>query len=141
MKFNRWDVSVLHCSLFASCFSYFTVNISKDFCVMAVAKEKSRLVLLNVVPTSRPAPLANAAVEIPPVITVGVIRPISTMLAIALSHFMFFASHSRTWISCRKYASISVNFLSDMFEAPVEPQSLNLDIFCFFIIVLLMSFI
>ena len=71
-------------------------NISKDFCVMAVAKEKSRLVLLNVVPTSRPAPLANAAVEIPPVITAGVIRPISTMLAIVLSRFMFFASHSRT---------------------------------------------
>ena len=50
------------------------VKVLKDFRVMTVAKEKSRLVLLRVMPRGRPTPLANAALEIPSVITVDVIR-------------------------------------------------------------------
>ena len=44
---------------------------------MAVARERSRLVLLKAIPTGNPTPLANAAIEIPPVITVDLIRPCS----------------------------------------------------------------
>ena len=96
VKFIRGDISVLHClwndigyafgydgydidllwanSLITSCFSCFTVKNLKYFCVMAVARERSRLVPLKAIPTGNPTPLANAAIEIPPVITVDVIR-------------------------------------------------------------------
>ena len=57
-------------SLIASCFSSFTVKVLKDFRVIAVARERSRLVQLKAMPTGNPTPMANAAVEIPPVITV-----------------------------------------------------------------------
>ena len=52
----------------------FTVKILKDFHVMAVAREKRRLVPLNTIPTGRLAPLANAAIETPSVMTVDVIN-------------------------------------------------------------------
>ena len=55
-------------SLIASCFSCFTVTILKDFRVTVVARERSRLAPLRVIPT--PTPLANAVINIPPVITV-----------------------------------------------------------------------
>ena len=67
---------------------------------MIVAREKSRLVKLKAMPTGRLTPLANAPIEIPSVITVDVIRPMSTMTVIVLNHF----------ISSSKYASTSVNF-------------------------------
>ena len=41
---------------------------------MAVARERSRLVPLKAIPTGNPTPLANAAMLIPPVTTVDVIR-------------------------------------------------------------------
>ena len=49
---------------------------------MAVAKEKRRLVTVKAMPTGRPAPLENAAIETPPVITVDIIRPVPTVLVI-----------------------------------------------------------
>ena len=73
----------------ASCFSYFTVKVLKDVRVMAVARERSRLVPM---PTGRPTPLAKAAVAIPPVITVDLINPVSTMPVIALNRFIFFGN-------------------------------------------------
>ena len=88
---------------------------------MVVAREESRLVPLNAVPTGRPAPLANAAIETPPVITVDVIRPVSTMLVTVLNGFISFAGRSRTSISSSKSSPVSVNFLNDMFEDSVEP--------------------
>ena len=96
-------------SLIASCFSCFTVKILEDFHVMAVARERSRLVPLKAIPTGNPTPLANAEIEIPPVITVDVIRPVSTIPVIVLNRFIFLAICSRTSISLRKYASISDN--------------------------------
>ena len=57
---------------------------------MAVARETSRLVPLKAMPTGTPTPLANAAIGIPPVITVDVIRPVSTMPVIVLNRFIFF---------------------------------------------------
>ena len=99
-------------SLIASCFSYFTVKILKDFRVMAVARERNRLVHLKAIPTGNPTPLANVAIDIPPVITVDVIRPVSTIPVIVLNRFIFLAICSRTSISLRKYASISLNLFN-----------------------------
>ena len=92
-------------SLIASCFSCFTVKVLTDFRVMIVAREKNRLVKLKAMSTGRLTPLANDPIEIPLVITVDVIRPVSTMAVIVLNRF----------ISSSKYASTSVNFLGDMF--------------------------
>ena len=76
---------------------------------MAVAREKSRLVPLKAIPTGNPSPLANAAMLIPPVITVDVIRSVSTISVIVLNCFIFLAICSRISISLRNYASISDN--------------------------------
>ena len=99
-------------SLIAWCFPCFTVNILKYFCVMAVAREISRLVPLKAIPTGNRTPLANAAILIPPVITVDVVRPVSTIPMIVLNRFVFLTICSRTSISLRKYASISLNLFS-----------------------------
>ena len=56
---------------------------------MTVARERSRLVPLMAMPTGRPTPLANAAIEIPPVITVDVIKPVSLIPVIVLNRFIF----------------------------------------------------
>ena len=88
---------------------------------MAVARERSRLVPVKGIATSNPTPLANAAIEIPPVITVDVIRPVSRIPVIVLNRFIFLAIRSRTSISSRKKTSISVNFLSNMFVVLVVP--------------------
>ena len=98
---------------------------------MTIGSERSRLVPHKAMPTGRPTPLANAAIEIPPVITVDEIRPASTMHVIVLNRFNFLTIHSRTLISSSKYASISINFLRDMFVVLVVSQGLNLDKFCF----------
>ena len=56
---------------------------------MAVARERSRLVPLKAIPTGNPTPLANATMLIPPVITVDVIRSVSTIHLIVVNHFIF----------------------------------------------------
>ena len=99
-------------SLITSYFSCFTVKILKDFRVMAVSRERSRLVQLKAIPTDNPTTLTNAAIEIPPVITVDVIRPVSTIPVIVLNRFIFLAICSRTSISSRKNASISDNLFN-----------------------------
>ena len=108
-------------SLMALCFPCFREKVLKDFHVMIVVRERSRLVPLKTMPTGRSILRANASIEIPPVITVDVIRPVSTMSVIVLYRFIFLAIRSRTSISSSKYASISVNFLSDMFVVFVVP--------------------
>ena len=75
--------------------------------------EKSRLIPLNAIPTGKPTPLANAEIETPPAITVDVIRLISTMLVNLWNRYIIWASRSQTLTSSSKYASISVNFLSN----------------------------
>ena len=89
VKFSGGDISILHSwemilamlsdllwgsSLIASYFSCFMVKILKEFRVMAVARERSRLVALKEIPTGNPIPLANAAILISSVTTVDVIR-------------------------------------------------------------------
>ena len=82
---------------------------------MSVARERSGLVPLKAMATSRPTPLENAAIETPAVITVDVLRSVSTMLMVVLNRFIFLATRSRTSGSPSKYASVSVSFLGDMF--------------------------
>ena len=52
---------------------------------MTVAREKSRLVPPKAIPTGNPMSLANAAIDIPQVITGDVIRPVSTKPVIILN--------------------------------------------------------
>ena len=92
-------------SLIALCFSCFTVKILKDFHVMAVARERSRLVPPKAKPTGDPTPMANPVIDIPPVITIDVIRPVSTIPVILMNRFIFLVICSQTSISLRKYAS------------------------------------
>ena len=82
---------------------------------MTAARERISLVPLKAMSTGRRAQLANVVIEIPPVITVDVIEPVSTIPVIVLNRFIFLAILSRTSILSRKNASISVSFLSDMF--------------------------
>ena len=79
---------------------------------MTVARERSRLVSLKAMPTGKPTPLANAAIEIPPVISVDVIGPVSTTPVIVLNRFIFLSIRSGTSILSGKYNSISVNFFN-----------------------------
>ena len=88
---------------------------------MTAAREIISLVPLKAMSTGRRAQLANVAIEIPPVITVDVIEPVSTIPVIVLNRFIFLAILSRTSILSRKNASISVSFLSDMFVVLVVP--------------------
>ena len=59
--------------------------------MMNFARERSKLVPLRAMPTGRPTLLAKAAIEIPPVITVDVIRLVSAIPAIFLNRFIFLA--------------------------------------------------
>ena len=59
---------------------------------MTVARERSRLVPLKAMPIGRPTPPANAAIEIPPVINVDVIKPVSRIPVIVLNRFIFLQS-------------------------------------------------
>ena len=111
------------------CFSCFTVKILKDFRVMTVTSERSRVVPPKAAPTGRPKPLANAALEIPPVIAVDVIRPVSTIPVIVINRFIFLAIRSRTSISSRKNVSIQLIFAADMFVVLLVLKGLNLDKF------------
>ena len=63
----------------ASCFSCIMVKVLKDFRVMTITGERRRLVPLKTMATGRPTPLGNAAIETPLLITVDVVRPVSTM--------------------------------------------------------------
>ena len=83
--------------------------------MITVARERSRLIPLRAIPTDRRRSLVNAAIKIPSVITIDVIRPVSTMSVIVLNCFIFLAIRSRTSVSSSKYVSTSVSFLSDMF--------------------------
>ena len=61
----------------------------KDFCVMTGARERSRLIPLKVMPTGKSKPLENASIEIPPVITADVIRPVCTIPMIVMNRSTF----------------------------------------------------
>ena len=79
---------------------------------MAVARERIMLVPLKAIPTGNSTALENAAMLIPPVITIDVIRPVFTIPGILLNRFIFLANCSRTSISLRKYASLLDNLFN-----------------------------
>ena len=80
---------------------------------MQVTREEARLVTSKAMATCNPTPLANAVVEIPPLITADVIRLLSTIPVIVLNRFwVFFAFCSQTSISPKKYVSISLNLFN-----------------------------
>ena len=80
---------------------------------MQVTREEARLVTSKAMATCNPTPLANAVVEIPPLITADVIRLLSTIPVIVLNRFwVFFAFCSQTSISPKNYASISLNLFN-----------------------------
>ena len=97
-------------SLMESCFCCFTAKVLKDFRVIAIASKRNKLVPHKIMPKGKPIPMANAAIEIPPVITADVIQPVSTIPVIVLNRFIFLVIRSCTSISSRKSASVSVNF-------------------------------
>ena len=145
-------ISVMLSNLFwtsseiASCFSCITVSILKSFRIIALGGEKSWQASINAIPEDYPAPLEDTAIEAPPVINVGLIRPASSRLVIVLTVsnlvprtsfrykrkvkkrrmelncFIFFAYLSQTSISSSKYASVSERFWSDMFVVFVVLQ-------------------
>ena len=78
----------------------------KDCHVITFGKEKRRLVPLNAIPTGKSTPLANEAMETPPVIIVDVIRPASVTLVNVLNRFIIF---------CQPFSSIQLIFSSYMF--------------------------
>ena len=59
---------------------------------MAVPRERSRLVPLKAIPKGNPTPRENAAMLIPPVVTVDVISAVSTIPVIVLNRFIFFGN-------------------------------------------------
>ena len=67
----------------------------KDFRVIVVARERIKLVPLKAMPMGNPTPLANASIDIPPVINVDVIKRVSTIPVIVLNRFFFLAIRSR----------------------------------------------
>ena len=101
-------------SLLESYFSYFTIKVSKDFSVIAVPRERSKLVPLKAMLTGNPTPLANAAIDIPPVITVDFIKPVSTIPVIILNRFIFLAIRSRASIFSKKMPLFRTISSSDM---------------------------
>ena len=88
---------------------------------MAVAKERSRLVQPKAIPTGSPTPLASATIEIPPVITVDVIRPLSTIPLIVLNRFIFLAFVHELQFHQRNMSQSQTICLSNMFVVLAVP--------------------
>ena len=83
------------------------VKILKDFRVTAAGIEKCPPYSIT---TGQPAPVANTAIETATVITVDVIRPVSSTLATALNRFIFYGQPFRNFSFIKAYPSNSVNF-------------------------------
>ena len=71
------------------CFSWATIETLRYFRVAGAIKEKGRLTLPRAILTGSPTPLANAAMDIPPVSTVDVSRLVSLMLNIVMDRLIF----------------------------------------------------
>ena len=59
-----------------SCFSRLTRRGLEDFRMAVVITERNRLAPPKAIPAGNPTPFANAAIDIPPVIAVNVIRSV-----------------------------------------------------------------
>ena len=97
-------------TIMALCFPCFAVWPLENFRVATVKREKTT---------------PNPGIEDPPAITAEVVKPVSMISMIVFHRFSFFASRLHSSISSRKNASISVNFLIDMFVVLVVLKGLN----------------
>ena len=73
------------------------------------------LVPLILIPTDRVAPLANTAIENPPVIIVDVIRTVSITLVIVLNCFIFLATFNELQSHQAKMPKFQLIFSSNLF--------------------------
>ena len=99
-------------SLMESYFSRATIEAIRYFRVAGVIGEKSGRTLLKTIQTGSPTPFASAAMDIHPVRTVDVIRPVSLMLNIVIDCLIFLAFFSHFSISSKKNASILDNLFN-----------------------------
>ena len=119
-------------SLMESYFSRATIEAIRYFRVAGVIGEKSGRTLLKTIQTGSPTPFASAAMDIHPVRTVDVIRPMSAMLNIVMDRLIFLAFFSHFSVSSRKNASISDNLFNRYFcGSACGAVGLNLDKFLF----------
>ena len=81
---------------------------------MGVARERNRLVPLKVMTTGRLTPLANAAIEIPPVMTVDVIKPVSVMPVMVTDRFIFWQSVHELQLNQEKMPRSQLIFAADV---------------------------
>ena len=80
-----------------------------------VERERTILNPPKVAPTVRPIPLANAGIEVPPVIADDVIRPVYMVLMIALNRFFFLPAACVPLFHQEKMLQFQLIFLIDMF--------------------------
>ena len=99
------------------------VKILKDFRVTAAGIEKCPPYSIT---TGQPAPVANTAIETATVITVDVIRPVSSTLATALNRFIYLANLLGTSVSSRLIPQIQLIFLREIFVPSLVLQNLDL---------------
>ena len=99
------------------------VNILKDFSVTDVARKKSRVVQLTAIPRGKPAPTSNPAVEITPVITADVRRPVSRTPLIALNPFIFLSTFNLQELQSHlaNMPRLYLMFITDIFVTLVVP--------------------
>ena len=83
---------------------------------MAIVKrERTTLSPPKAVPMSRPIPLANAGIEVPPVIADDVIRLVSMMFMIVLNCFFFLPAACVPLFHQEKMLQFQLIFLINMF--------------------------
>ena len=120
---------LLASSLMELCFPYFTFWLLENFRVATVKRERTTPSPLKAVPTGRSAPLANAGIEAPAVITAEVIKPLSTIPMIVFNRFFFSPFACGPQFHQEKMPQFQLNFLVYMFVVLVVLKVLNLDKF------------
>ena len=115
-------------SIMASCFLCFTVRALEDFREAIIERERSTPNAPKA-PTGRPMLLANAGIEVSPVISDDVIRPASTIPMILLNRFFFLPAVCGPQFHQEKMSRFQLIFLIDMFVVLMVLKGLNLDTF------------
>ena len=114
-------------------FFCFTVSVLEIFLVMQVTREEARLVTSKAMTTCNLTPLANAVVEIPPLITADVIRLVSTIPVIVLNRFCFFLhSAHELQFHQKNIPQFHSIYLINMLVVLVVLKGLDLDKFWFY---------
>ena len=121
---------LLASNIMASCFPCFIVRALDNFRVAIFKRERNTPNASKAAPTSRPTPLTNAEIEVPPAIADNVIRPVFTMPMILLNRFFFFLpAVCGPQFHLGKMSQFRSLFLIDMFVVLVVLKGLSLDKF------------